>query len=88
MATFATNLTTPANAIVSALATASSNAQTLATNIAQGLPGTTLVGLASKNLSQLFDQRVALANAMQDLARAQQEFVTIASNIAALGTLD
>jgi hypothetical protein len=91
MTTYATNITTVANAVTTALATASSNAQTLRTNLAAGLPGTTLSGLASSTTSwksDVGDMRIALDAAMQDLANANRQFVAIAAVLGAAGSLD
>ena len=91
MTTYATNVTSVANAITTALATAVSNAQTLRTNLAPGLPGTTLNNLATSTTSwksDVGDMRRALDTAIADLAVANQEFVAIAAMLGAVGSLD
>jgi len=91
MVSYATNITTPANAITTALATAVSNARTLQVNLAAGLPGTTLNNLATSTTSwksNVSDLRTRLDEAVADLAAANQEFTQIASLLASIGTLD
>lgn len=90
MTTFATNVVTPANAIVTALATAVASAQTLSINIGPNLPGTTLSGLASKSgwQSNVGDLRVNLASALNDLSVANQKFVAIAAMLGSIGSMD
>jgi hypothetical protein len=91
MATYATNIVTPANAIVTALATATSSAATLATNMSAGLPGTALNNLATSTTSwrtDITDLRNTMNSALQDLASAQRQFVAIANMLGAIGSLD
>jgi hypothetical protein len=91
MASYATNITTPANAVVTALATAVSSAQTLNNNLAPGLPGTTLNNLATSTTSwksNVGDLRTTLASAIQDLSVANQKFTAIAALLGNIGTLD
>jgi hypothetical protein len=95
MTTYATNIVTPSAAIVTALATAISNAATLHTNLTPSssafLAGTTLGNLATSTTSwksNIGDMRSALDAAMNDLSRANQKFVTIANLLAGIGGLD
>ena len=91
MASYATNITTPAAAIVTALATATANAATLHTNLSAGLPGTTLNNLATSTTSwreNVGDMRVALDTAMSNLSVAAQQFAVISALLANIGTLD
>jgi hypothetical protein len=91
MASFSTNCVTPATNITTALATAVSNAQTLRTNLAAGLPGTTLVNLATSTTGwrmNVGELRRQLDTAIADLAAASQEFSTIANLLGNIATLD
>jgi hypothetical protein len=91
MASFATNIVTPAQGIVTALQTASNNATTLAVNMGPGLPGTTLNGLATytKNWQMnVRDLRIALADATANLSVAAQQFTTISNLLTNIGAND
>ncbi|TAI67655.1 hypothetical protein [Bradyrhizobium sp. Leo170] len=91
MASFATNITTPATAITTALATAVSNARTLQANMAAGLPGTVLVNLATSSTSwrsDIADLRTTLDSAIADLASVNQRLNDIKNLLAAIGGLD
>jgi hypothetical protein len=95
MTTYATNITTPAAGIVTALATAITDAQTLSINLAPSgssfLAGTTLGNLATSTTSwkeNIGDMRVALAAAIQSLSVANQQFVVISNLLSSIGTLD
>jgi hypothetical protein len=91
MASFATNIVTPAQGITTALATAAADAATLATNMGPGLPGTSLSGLStySKNwLMNVADLRVALADATANLSVAAQQFATISALLTNIGSND
>jgi hypothetical protein len=91
MASYATNISTPAAAVVTALATAVSNANTLRINMGPGLPGTTLNNLATSTKSwqsDIGDLRTTLADAINNLSAANQQFVAISALLASIGTLD
>jgi hypothetical protein len=95
MTTYATNVTTPAAGIVTALATAISNAQTLSINLAPSgssfLAGTTLGNLATSTTSwkeNIGDMRVAVADLQASLSVANQKAVAISALLSAIGTLD
>jgi hypothetical protein len=95
MTTYATNISTPAAAIVTALATAVTNAQTLSINLAPSssafLAGTTLGNLATSATSwkgNIGDMRVAVADLQASLSVANQKAVAISALLSNIGTLD
>lgn len=95
MTTYATAITTTANAVTAALATAVSTAQTLRANLAAGtggqfVAGATLVGIANNAGGKMGigEMRRLLDTAIADLSAANQEFVTIAALLGSIGTLD
>ena len=95
MTTYATNIVTPSAAIVTALATAISNAATLHTNLTPSssafLAGTTLGNLATSTTSwklNIGDMRVAVADMQDSLSIANQKAVAISALLSNIGTLD
>ena len=97
MATFNTNIVVPAAAIVTSLASATTNAQALAGALAGsgsgntfGNPVTTLGTLANSTTNwryNLAEMAELLASAQSDLSVAQQKFTVISSMIASIGAL-
>jgi hypothetical protein len=102
MTTYATAISTPAAGIVTALATAITDVQALATALAPGvggapsaagafLAGCTLSGLATSTTSWKIDageMRGAVAQLQQSLSVANQQAVVISNLLANIGTLD
>jgi hypothetical protein len=95
MTTYSTNVTTPAAGIVTALATAITDAQNLSSNLAPSgssfLAGTTLGNLATSTTSwkcDVGDMRVAVADLQAALSVANQKAVAISALLGNIGTLD
>jgi hypothetical protein len=102
MTTYSTAITTPAATIVSSLATAVSNAQSLSTALALGtggaltgagafLAGCTLNNLATNATGWKMnagDMRVAVADLQAALSIANNKATAINSMLSAIGNLD
>jgi hypothetical protein len=102
MTTYATAISTPAAGIVTALATAVSDAEALGIALAPGsggaltgagafLAGCTLNNLATNTSSwksNAADMRIAVAELQASLSVANQQAVVISNLLASIGTLD
>jgi hypothetical protein len=102
MTTYATAISTPAAGIVTALATAISDAQALRIALAPGtggaltgagafLAGATLNGLATSTTGWKMnagDMREAVADLQASLSIANQKAVVISNLLSSIGTLD
>jgi hypothetical protein len=102
MTSYASAISTPAATIVSSLATAVSNAQSLSTALAPGtggaltgagafLAGCTLNGLATSTTGWKMnagDMRNAVSDLQAALSVANQKAVAISNLLSSIGTLD
>ena len=91
MASFATNIVTPAASVVTSLSSAVSTAQTLRNNLAANFPGTTLNNLATSTLSwrsDVGDLRLQLDSAISNLSVAAQQFAVISGLLGSIGSND